>query len=94
MRIPGNKAQRAAVYFLVLLCGAFLALFAYFIYGKFGPRRIEIQSVPFGIAPGTEISVGDFPDTLSGISALPASTAQELRRADDLEKNDRQDEAA
>ncbi len=94
MRIPGNKAQRAAVYFLVLLCGAFLALFAYFIYGKFGPRKIEILSVPFGIAPGTEISVGDFPDTLSGISALPASTAQELRRAYDLEKNDRLDEAA
>ncbi len=94
MRISGNKAQRAAVYFLMLLCGAFLALFAYFIYGKFGPRKIETQSVPFGISPGTEISVGDFPDTLSGISTLPASTAQELRRADDLEKNDRLDEAA
>ncbi len=94
MRISGNKAQRAAVYFLVLLCGAFLVLFAYFIYGKFGPRKIETQSVPFGISPGTEISVGDFPDTLSGISTLPASTAQELRRADDLEKNDRLDEAA
>ncbi len=94
MRIPGNKAQRAAVYFLVLLCGAFLALFAYFVYGKFGPRKIETPSVPFGISPGTEISVGDFPDTLSGISALPASTLQELRRADDLERNERLDEAA
>ncbi len=94
MRIPGNKAQRAAVYFLALLGVAFLALLAYSIYGKFGPRKIEVPSVPFGLPFGTEISVGDFPDTLSGLSSLPVSTVQELRRADDLEKNDRFDEAA
>lgn len=94
MRIPGNKAQRAAVYFLALLGVAFLVLLAYSLYGKFGPRKIEAPSVPFGLPFGTEISVGDFPDTLSGLSALPVSTVQELRRADDLEKNDRFDEAA
>ncbi len=94
MRIPGNKAQRAAVYFLALLGVAFLMLLAYTVYGKFGPRKIEVPSVPFGLPLGTEISVGDFPDTFSGLSSLPVSTVQELRRADDLEKNDHFDEAA
>lgn len=94
MRISGNKAQRAAVYFLALLGCAFLVLLAYLVYGKFGPRKIEVSSVPFGLPLGTEISVGDFPDTLSGLSSLPVSTVQELRRADDLEKNERFDEAA
>ena len=94
MWISKNKARRAAVYFLMLLGGAFLALFAYSLYGKFGPRKIETQKVPFGLPGGTEIAVGDFPDTLAGFSALPVSTVQELRRADDLEKNGRLDEAA
>ena len=94
MRISGNKARRAAIYFLMLLGGVFLALIAYTVYAKIGPRKMEVADIPFGIPAGTEIPVGDFPDTLSGIEALSQTTVQELRRAAELEKNERFGDAA
>ncbi len=94
MRIPKNRAQRAAVCFLALLACAFVVMAAFYAYGKFGPKKVLTVDVPFGLPAGTEIAVGDTPDTLAGLGALPGLTVQELHRAGDLERNGRFMDAA
>ena len=94
MAISKAKARRAAVFFLTLLGGAFIALFAYNLYLKIGPRHLEVPNVPFGLPGGTQLAVGDMPDTLAGLELMPLSTQQELRRAAELQKNGMFNDAA
>lgn len=94
MSISKAKARRAAVFFLTLLGGAFIALFVYNVYLKIGPRHVDLSQVPFGLPGGTRLAVGDLPDTLAGLDRMPLSTQQELRRAAELEKNDKFEDAA
>ena len=94
MAISKAKARRAAVFFLTLLGGAFIALFAYNLYLKIGPRHQEVPNVPFGLPGGMQLAVGDMPDTLAGLELMPLSTQQELRRAAELQKNGMFNDAA
>ena len=55
MAVSKAKARRAAVFFLTLLGGAFIALFAYNLYLKIGPRQLDVPNVPFGLAGGTRL---------------------------------------
>lgn len=94
MAVSKVKARRAAVFFLTLLGGAFIALAAYSVYLKIGPRSVVVSSIPFGLPAGTSILRGDVPDTLAGLDRMPISTEQELRRAEELQKSGKFNEAA
>ena len=94
MFVSKAKARRAAVFFLTLLGGAFLALLAHTIYLKVGPRCVEVVTVPFGLPGGTRLLWGDTPDSLAGMEMMPLTTQQELRRAADLQKSGRYEDAA
>ena len=94
MFVSKAKARRAAVFFLTLLGGAFLALLAHTIYLKVGPRCVEVVTVPFGLPGGTRLLWGDTPASLAGLEMMPLTTQQELRRAADLQKSGRYEDAA
>lgn len=94
MDISKAKARRAAVFFLIVL-GVFFVLFAaYSVYLKVGPQNVVVARVPFGLPGGWKLPVGDSPDTLRGLDAMPFSTRQELHRAAELEKSGEFESAA
>src|SRR5574344_481052 len=87
MRVTPAQARKAAYFFLTLICGALAVILIYTAYEKFGPARIAVDNVPFGLAAGTKVAEGDLPDEDAGWNSVPAETQQELRRAADLALN-------
>ncbi len=77
-------ARKAAYLFLTLCVGALLAFGGFRLYEEFGPSKIFVESVPFGLPAGSSIVRGDNPDLGEGVSGLPVQTQAELRRAVEL----------
>ena len=80
------SARKAAYWFLAVCCGALLALGGFKLYEEFGPSRVSVEAVPFGLPAGTMVVRGDTPDLDMGLSSLPVQTQAELRRAVELSR--------
>ena len=78
------SARKAAYWFLAVCCGALLALGGFKAYEEFGPSKISVEAVPFGLPSAGSVARGDSPDLNAGISGLPVQTQAELRRAVEL----------
>ena len=65
------SARKAAYWFLAVCCGALLALGGFKAYEEFGPSKISVEAVPFGLPAGTSVVRGDTPDLDAGLPALP-----------------------
>lgn len=87
MRISPRQARKAAYFFLTLICGALIAILSYTAYDRFGPTKIVVDNIPFGLPVGNTILEGDVPNKMEGFDRMPATTQQELRRAMDLAVN-------
>ncbi|MBO6135949.1 MAG: tetratricopeptide repeat protein [Fibrobacter sp.] len=81
------SARKAAYWFLAVCCGALLALGGFRLYDEFGPTRVSVEAVPFGLPAGTSVVRGDTPDFDAGLSSLPVQTQAELRRAVELSRS-------
>jgi len=79
-------ARKAAYWFLAVCCGALIAIGGFRLYEEFGPSKISVEAVPFGLPAGTAVVRGDVPDMDAGVSGLPVQTQAELRRAVELSR--------
>ena len=79
-----SGAQKAAYLFLVMCCGAVLAFGGWRLYLDYGPSKVTVGGVPYGLPAGTTISRGDAPDMTSALSDSPIHVQTELRRAAEL----------
>ncbi|MBR4784261.1 MAG: hypothetical protein IK012_03290 [Fibrobacter sp.] len=77
-------ARKAAYWFLAVCCGALLAMGGFKAYEEFGPSKVSIEAVPFGLSSAGSVARGDSPDLNAGVSGLPVQTQAELRRAVEL----------
>lgn len=80
------KARKAAYWFLAVCCGAVLCFGGFRLYEEFGPSKISVESVPFGLSAGTTVLRGESPNLDAGVSGLPVQTQAELRRAVELSR--------
>jgi hypothetical protein len=53
----------------------------------YGPSKVTVEGVPFGLPAGTSLMLGDTPDFQKGVSSLPVQTQAELRRATELSRS-------
>lgn len=79
-----SGAQKAAYLFLALCCGAVLAFGGWRLYLDYGPSKITVGGVPYGLPAGTSISRGDTPDMADALASSPVQVQTELRRAAEL----------
>ena len=84
MATSTDVARKSAYLFLTLCVGALLAFGAFRLYEEFGPSKISVEAVPFGLPAGTSVGRGDVPELQAGVSGLPVQTQAELRRAVEL----------
>ena len=77
-------ARKAAYLFLTLCVGALIAFGAFRLYEEFGPAKISVEAIPFGLPAGSSVQRGDAPDLDAGVVKLPVQTQAELRRAVEL----------
>lgn len=87
MSASSAKARKAAYWFLALCCGAVLSVFGFRLYEEFGPSKISVATVPFGLSAGSTVVRGDAPDWELDVAKLPVQTQAELRRATELSRN-------
>ena len=86
MSRSSDSARKAAYWFLAVCTGAILAFGGFRLYEEFGPAKISVEAVPFGLPAGGTIARGDTPDLNGGVSGLPVQTQAELRRAVELSR--------
>lgn len=84
MAVSKTTARKSAYLFLAFCCVAMLAFGGIRLYQVFGPSKVVVGSVPFGIEAGTSVPAGDAPDLNAGVVDLPIQTQAELRRAMEL----------
>ena len=77
-----EKARRASFYVLAVILGGLITIGLYNLGRAIGPRHVDALSIPFGLAEGTSITVGD--DDEKELRKLPTSTIQDLGHADEL----------
>lgn len=77
-------ARKAAYLFLVLCCGALLTFAGFKVYDYYGPSKIVVGGIPYGLPSGSIVLRGDAPDFSDEMSKLPVQTQTELRRAMEL----------
>jgi len=83
-----SSASRAAAYlFLVVFFGALLAYGGYKLYNKYGPSKVVVDEVPFGLPSGTSVLNGDAPNFKADVERLPVQAQAELRRAGELSRS-------
>lgn len=82
-----SGAQKAAYLFLALCCGALLAFAGWRVYGIYGPSKITVGGIPYGLPAGSTISRGDAPDMADDLAKAPVQVQTELRRATELFRN-------
>ncbi|MCQ2053858.1 MAG: hypothetical protein MJY82_01030 [Fibrobacter sp.] len=80
------QARKAAYWFLTLCVGALLSLGAYHLYEEFGPSKVSVEAIPFGLSAGSTVVKGDAPESLESAPELPVQTQAELRRAVELSR--------
>ena len=66
-------ARRAAYLFLTLCCGALLTFAGFRIYDVYGPSKISVGGIPYGLPAGSTVARGDTPDLTADIAKVPAS---------------------
>ena len=88
---PKHKARRASLYVLSIILGGLLTIGIYNVSKAFGPRQIEAGAIPFGLPPGTSISIGKAVNPFQG---LKPNAIQEFGRADELLRVGKWSEAA
>jgi len=77
-------ARKAAYLFLTLCIGALLAFGGFRLYEVYGPSKVSIAAIPFGLPAGSSVARGDTPNFEREVSNLPVQTQAELRRAVEL----------
>lgn len=87
MAPSATKARKAAYLFLALCLGALLAFGGFRLYEIFGPSKISVAGIPYGLPAGTQIPRGDSPELDAGVAELPIQAQAELRRAVELSRN-------
>lgn len=80
-------ARKAAYLFLTLCCGALLALAGWRAYDIYGPAKVVLPGVPYGLPAGSTLLRGDSPDLESKKSNMPIQVQTELRRATELSRS-------
>lgn len=93
MYTPTASARKAAYLFLVLCVGAAISFGCYYFFNIYGPSKVSVEGIPFGLPAGSSINRGDTPDFSQGVSSLPAQTQAELRRAEELSRSGSADAA-
>ncbi len=86
MATSTDVARKSAYLFLTLCVGALLTFGGFRLYEEFGPSKVSVEAVPFGLPAGTSVGRGDVPDLKVGVSSLPVQTQAELRRAVELSR--------
>ena len=87
MSRSSSAARKAAYWFLAVCCGALLAFGGFRLYEEFGPSKVSVDSVPFGIPGGSTVVRGDTPDMNKQLDRLPPQTQTEVRRAFELSRS-------
>lgn len=82
-----SGAQKAAYLFLALCCGALLAYAGWRLYDIYGPSKITVSGVLYGLPAGSSIARGDTPDLAGETAKSPVQVQTELRRAGELYRN-------
>lgn len=86
MSNSNNAARKAAYLFLTLCCGALLTFGGFRVYEIYGPSKVSLQAIPYGLPAGSSVLLGDAPDLSSSVSQLPIQIQTELRRASELSR--------
>ena len=86
MTNSSSAARRAAYLFLTLCCGALLAFAGFRIYDLYGPSKISVGGIPYGLPAGTTVVRGDTPDLSAEVTKVPVQVQTELRRATELSR--------
>lgn len=84
MTNSSSAARRAAYLFLTLCCGALLAFAGFRVYDLYGPSKISVGGIPYGLPAGTTIVRGDTPDLSAELAKVPVQVQTEIRRATEL----------
>ena len=82
-----STARKAAYLFLTLCCGALLALGGFRVYDIYGPSKIVVGGIPYGLPAGSTVIRGDTPDLAAEMAAVPVQVQTELRRAAELARS-------
>lgn len=84
MKGDSLAARKFAYLFLALCLGAALTFAGFRIYDIYGPNKIVLEGVPYGVPANTVVLIGDTPDILAETQKLPIQIQTELRRALEL----------
>ncbi len=87
MAKKSSGAQKAAYLFLALCCGALLAIAGWRVYDIYGPSKIAVGGIPYGLPAGSTVLRGDTPDMAAETAKAPIQVQTELRRATELFRN-------
>ena len=87
MSNTSSAARKAAYLFLVLCCGALLTFAGFRLYDYYGPSKIVVGGIPYGLPVGAVVIRGDTPDFSNESANLPIQTQTELRRAMELSRS-------
>ncbi|PWJ66214.1 MULTISPECIES: tetratricopeptide repeat protein [unclassified Fibrobacter] len=82
-----SAAQKAAYLFLALCCVTLLAFGGFRAYQIYGPSKVSVGGVPYGLPAGSTVARGDAPDMKSETSSMPVQVQTEMRRAQELFRN-------
>ena len=58
MANSSSAARRAAYLFLTLCCGALLTFAGFRIYDVYGPSKISVGGIPYGLPAGSTVARG------------------------------------
>ncbi|MBO5422534.1 MAG: hypothetical protein J6A06_01910 [Fibrobacteraceae bacterium] len=79
---------RKLIFAYLFLCAAgVLAYVVVELYDRFGPSKLVVEGIPFGLPAGTELAVGESPEIEKSLSDYSFATRDEIRRATDLLEN-------
>lgn len=79
---PAPQPQRASLYALALILGGLLTVGMFNLSKLIGPKTIEAPSIPFGLPPGSTLSIGEDQNLIP--EDITPEQRQELSRATDL----------
>lgn len=87
MANSSSAARKAAYLFLTLCCGVLLAFVGWRAYSVYGPSKISVGGIPYGLPAGSSVVRGDAPNMKSELDQVPIQVQTELRRAQELFRN-------
>lgn len=87
MANSSSAAQKAAYLFLAFCCVALLAFGGFRAYQVYGPSKITVGGIPYGLPAGSTVTRGDTPDMKSEAATMPIQIQTEMRRAQELFRN-------